>query len=419
MFVHKEIIFVLAFIFLLLGVLLTLFILDFLKLKNNFSQLGQTQKNKFFFFHQYEPIVYSLNQMQNFSEQKIKKKETSIKFFQNFFFFFPDPLIIIDSQHKIVELNKSANELIDSESVGRNILLTVRMNGLEELLKKLSRNKSFEIGQLKTLDSPEKYFNAWASFFKRGNSKQILLRLYNSTGERKFQALQRDFLANASHELRTPISAIIGFCETLLGSGKSDVKIREKFLKSIKGESTRMKSLVNDLLSLLSIERIEHSYPRGKINVNELFGDLNQLISKTSAYKKNKIKFFKPSLNLDIPGEYNEIKQVMLNIIDNALKYGLSNKEIEVKFRKKTDYIELEVTDYGQGIDRQNLPLLTNRFFRVDNSRSRNMDSTGLGLSIVKHIINRHNGTLKISSDIGKGSTFLVSLPAKLNYSVE
>ena len=418
MFIHKEIIFVLTFVLILLGMMLILFLLDFFKFRKIISEYQQNLKNSFFFFHQYEPIVYSLNQIHNLSQQEIKKKEATLKFFQNFFFNFPDPLIIINSQYEIIELNKSAFELIDKESIGRNIYLASRMYGLEELLKKLFKSKEFGIGQLRTLDPPEKFFNAWASFFRRGKDNQILLRLYNSTGEEKFQSLQRDFVANASHELRTPISAIIGCCETLLGVGKSDNEIRKKFLKTIKNESVRMKSLVDDLLSLLHIERVEHSYPDGQINVKELFDDIEQLISKTNPYKKNKIKFYRPILNLNIPGDYNEIKQVMLNIIDNALKYGISEKKIDVKMSKKSDLVEFSVTDYGHGIDQKNIPLLTNRFYRVDDSRSRHAGSTGLGLSIVKHIINRHNGMLDITSEIGEGSTFKVILPSEQNLDV-
>ena len=412
MFIHKEIIFVIAFTFLLSALILLLFILDFIKFKKNISRQKKNLVNSYFFFHQYAPILYSLNQINSEIKKEIVKKEISVKFFQNFFFNFPDPLIIVDSNFNIVELNKQGQTLIEENAVGRNIILAMRMSGLEELLKKLLKSKKFEIGQLKTLDSPEQFFHAWASFFKRGNHNQVLLRLYDATNEKKFQSLQRDFLANASHELRTPIAAILGCCETLLGVGKSDEKIKDKFMRVIKKESSRMKSLVEDLLLLLNIERAEHSYPSGNISINELFEDLMQLAPKIYSIK-HKLKFFEPSLKIDIPGDYNEIKQVMLNIIDNAVKYGSSRREIEIRCRKKDSLIELVVIDFGKGIENNSIPLLTNRFFRVDESRSRELGSTGLGLSIVKHIISRHNGNLEIKSQPGAGSTFKVSLPLK------
>ena len=412
MFIHKEIIFVIAFAFLLSALILLLFILDFIKFKKNISRQKKNLVNSYFFFHQYAPILYSLNQINSEIKKEIVKKEISVKFFQNFFFNFPDPLIIVDSNFNIVELNKQGQTLIEENAVGRNIILAMRMSGLEELLKKLLKSKKFEIGQLKTLDSPEQFFHAWASFFKRGNQNQVLLRLYDATNEKKFQSLQRDFLANASHELRTPIAAILGCCETLLGVGKSDEKIKDKFMRVIKKESSRMKSLVEDLLLLLNIERAEHSYPSGNISINELFEDLMQLAPKIYSIK-HKLKFFEPSLKIDIPGDYNEIKQVMLNIIDNAVKYGSSKREIVIKCRKKDSFIELVVIDFGKGIENNSIPLLTNRFFRVDESRSRELGSTGLGLSIVKHIISRHNGNLEIKSQPGAGSTFKVSLPLK------
>tara|TARA_B100000989_G_scaffold56652_2_gene38312 strand:- start:586 stop:1863 length:1278 start_codon:yes stop_codon:yes gene_type:complete len=418
MFIHKEIIFVISFVFLLSGLILILFILDFIKLKKNISQQKKRLVNNHFFFHAYEPIVYSLNQTNSAAQKEINKKEISVKFFQNFFFNFPDPLIILDSHFNITELNRQGQALIEENAVGRNIILAMRMSGLEELLKKLLLSKKFETGQLRTLGSPEQFFHAWASFFKRGKDNQILLRLYNSTNEKKFQSLQRDFLANASHELRTPITAILGCCETLLGVGKSDEKIRTKFMKIIKKESSRMRSLVEDLLLLLNIERVEHSYPSGNISINDLFIDLMQLVPKIYSVR-NKLTFFKPLMKIDIPGDYNEIKQVMLNIIDNAVKYGSSKKAIEIRCRKKDSFIELVVIDFGKGIETNNIPLLTNRFFRVDESRSREMGSTGLGLSIVKHIISRHNGNLEIKSHPGAGSAFKVCLPLQKKINVE
>ena len=266
---------------------------DFIKFKKNISRQKKNLVNSYFFFHQYAPILYSLNQINSEIKKEIVKKEISVKFFQNFFFNFPDPLIIVDSNFNIVELNKQGQTLIEENAVGRNIILAMRMSGLEELLKKLLKSKKFEIGQLKTLDSPEQFFHAWASFFKRGNHNQVLLRLYDATNEKKFQSLQRDFLANASHELRTPIAAILGCCETLLGVGKSDEKIKDKFMRVIKKESSRMKSLVEDLLLLLNIERAEHSYPSGNISINELFEDLMQLAPKIYSIK-HKLKFFEP-----------------------------------------------------------------------------------------------------------------------------
>ena len=143
MFIHKEIIFVIAFTFLLSALILLLFILDFIKFKKNISRQKKNLVNSYFFFHQYAPILYSLNQINSEIKKEIVKKEISVKFFQNFFFNFPDPLIIVDSNFNIVELNKQGQTLIEENAVGRNIILAMRMSGLEELLKKLLKSNVY------------------------------------------------------------------------------------------------------------------------------------------------------------------------------------------------------------------------------------------------------------------------------------
>tara|TARA_X000000950_G_C13768798_1_gene600041 strand:- start:596 stop:1129 length:534 start_codon:yes stop_codon:yes gene_type:complete len=171
-----------------------------------------------------------------------------------------------------------------------------------------------------------------------------------------------------------------------------------------------MASLVNDLLSLTRIERIEHSPPDDTIEIVGLLKDSIN-VSNMSYPKSKKIKSFKfPQKKIMIIGDYNELKQVFINIIDNAIKYGAGSKLPEVKLLDNKDNVKIIVRDFGLGIEPQNIPMLTNRFYRVDSSRSRDLGSTGLGLSIVKHILNRHKAEFEIKSKVNEGSSFIVNL---------
>ena len=205
---------------------------------------------------------------------------------------------------------------------------------------------------------------------------------------------------------------MVGYCETLLGIGKKDDKVRTKFLKILKKESLRMSSLVSDLLSLTRIERIEHTKPEDIVNLNKLLNEIQD--SYSSSFKDKKIlKLIMSSKEIETIGDYNELKQVFINIIDNAIKYSDSKSPIELKVKPNNELINISIKDFGKGINESDIPMLTNRFYRVDSTRSRDLGSTGLGLSIVKHILNRHQSELIIKSKINEGSEFSFKLPIK------
>ena len=332
-------------------------------------------------------------------------------FYDKFFNSFPDPLFIIDEKNNIVELNQRSKNLIDEEAVGKNINSVLRIPNLGALIETSLFTKKPQKSTLSLIFPTEIIYDVWVSgSSKVGGRKLNFIRLYDCTSENKAKELQTEFIANVSHELKTPISAISGYCETLLGVGKDDDEVREKFLNILKNESSRMASLVNDLLSLTRIERIEHSPPDDTIEIVGLLKDSIN-VSNMSYPKSKKIKSFKfPQKKIMIIGDYNELKQVFINIIDNAIKYGAGSKLPEVKLLDNKDNVKIIVRDFGLGIEPQNIPMLTNRFYRVDSSRSRDLGSTGLGLSIVKHILNRHKAEFEIKSKVNEGSSFIVNL---------
>jgi two-component system phosphate regulon sensor histidine kinase PhoR len=231
--------------------------------------------------------------------------------------------------------------------------------------------------------------------------------------------MRADFVANASHELRTPLASLIGFVETLRGPAADDPPAQARFLEIMAEQAERMNRLIDDLLSLSRIEITEHQPPAEMV---DLEGVVERILDsfEINIRKRAVSLLWEPAENLPrVLGDTDQLEQVAQNLLDNALKYGKPGGTVKVAVAQvnpggkwpSRPGIVLSVSDDGPGIPRQHLPRLTERFYRVDNGRSRALGGTGLGLAIVKHIINRHRGVLLIESEAGAGATFHVWLP--------
>ena len=227
-------------------------------------------------------------------------------------------------------------------------------------------------------------------------------------------------MANASHELRSPLAALLGFVETLKGSASEDKVARERFLDIMERESHRMRRLLDDLLSLSRVEENEHIRPRDQVDVSMVLSSALDILQMRAAERDMEICINLPD---DLPliiGDVDQLIQVFRNLTENAINYGRESSKINVSAETIVRIPEsgnrgvaIHVRDFGEGIDNELIPRLTERFYRVDRARSRSgtMSSTGLGLAIVKHIVARHRGNLAIQSTIGEGSIFSVYLP--------
>ena len=231
--------------------------------------------------------------------------------------------------------------------------------------------------------------------------------------------MRADFIANASHELRTPLATLTGFIDTLLGPARDDAEARERFLTIMHQQAGRMTRLVEDLLSLSRIELNEHVVPRDRVALRPLLADLAEALALRAGGRGMRISLAVPDDLPDVLGDRDELAQLFQNLFDNAIKYGRAGTEITVVAesarrvepeRPATPSVAVAVRDRGDGIAREHLSRLTERFYRVDTARSREMGGTGLGLAIVKHIVNRHRGALDIESTPGLGSAFTVRL---------
>lgn len=254
-----------------------------------------------------------------------------------------------------------------------------------------------------------------------------MLMLHDVTALVRMEQMRADFVANASHELRTPLSSLLGFIETLRGPARDDAEARDRFLGIMQEQAQRMNRLIEDLLSLSRIELMEHTPPTGAVDLAPVVGGVVGALEPQARAQGVTVEARLPATLPAVIGEREELAQVVQNLLANAIKYGVpagaSRGRVEITAGTaargpvampasgRADCVFLAVTDQGDGIPKEHLPRLTERFYRVDSARSRQMGGTGLGLAIVKHILNRHRGALTVDSRLGEGTTFTVHLP--------
>ena len=255
-------------------------------------------------------------------------------------------------------------------------------------------------------------FQAYVSALGAPGSGMAIIVLRDLTREQQIERMRADFVANASHELRTPLASLSGFIETIQGAARNDEKAQTKFLGLMRSQADRMKRLIDDLLSLSRIEMNEHVRPNSEVDLAQVANHVRDVLCGMAKDLGCELRVT-ASGPLIVLGSRDELVQVVQNLAENALKYASSGKLVEIEVKRDAASIELSVRDHGPGIAAEHIPRLTERFYRVNVQESRSRGGTGLGLAIVKHIVNRHRGRLAISSEIGRGSTFTIRVPAK------
>jgi two-component system phosphate regulon sensor histidine kinase PhoR len=251
-----------------------------------------------------------------------------------------------------------------------------------------------------------------------GENRQLLLTR-DVTAVSHADAMRRDFVANVSHEIRTPLTVLVGFVETMLNLSLSATETNN-YLKLMSQQALRMQALVQDLLTLSNLEGSPlpshyewHSFDLLWSNCREDANGLMRVLNQKDG-SNHKLEFYLPTecKDYEIAGSFDEIKSAFSNLISNALRYTPSGGKVTVSWRQREDDYEFSVVDTGDGIAPEHVPRLTERFYRVDRSRSRDTGGTGLGLAIVKHVIQRHDGQLHIESKLNAGSNFSLIFPS-------
>ncbi len=334
----------------------------------------------------------------------------------------PDPVILMDGQRLVLFANQAARELLDIQGMGIDLSMALRhpqaLSAVDSVIGSDGRQTS-EI----TLPAPVlRIFQLHATGVpkeKISDGVAAVLVLTDLTTAKRAEQMRADFVANASHELRSPLSAMLGFIETLRGAASDDQAARGRFLGIMHREARRMARLIDDLLSLSRVEINEHVRPTTPVNVGDLLLNVAESLNAQAAERDMPVRVNYGDDLPDVGGEPDELVQVFRNLIENAVRYGRENTSIDVRVERVDRIretgvpgIAIHVTDHGEGIPKDAIPRLTERFYRVDKARSKSIGGTGLGLAIVKHIVNRHRGNLAVNSELGRGSTFSVYLPA-------
>jgi two-component system, OmpR family, phosphate regulon sensor histidine kinase PhoR len=328
-------------------------------------------------------------------------------------------VLAIDTQGRISNMNDAAAELFQisvDHALGRRIEEVVRISSVLDFIQHIFDEKKPVIRNLQLYGEKERFLRAHGNRLIGTNSEEIgaLVVLFDITRMHQLEMVRREFAANVSHELKTPITGIKGFVETLLDGPPQRPEELKRYLTIISQQTDRLASIIDDLLELA---RIEQDVERE--NITRVHAPILPVIeAAVSAYEEpvgKKSISINVSCDEHLSAEFNTqlLEQAVGNLLDNAVKYSDFNGSIEIDARKKENDIIITVNDYGCGIEEQHLPRLFERFYRVDKARSRELGGTGLGLAIVKHIALSHRGEAEVSSTPGTGSTFTVHFPAR------
>lgn len=338
----------------------------------------------------------------------------------------PDPLLLLDADLRVTGANPAAERLFDRNLTDQDLPMILRDPAVLDYASVVQRTRETRHGQITlTTGQVEHVYNVTILPLgvKTRDGTDLIVVFNDLTSALRAEQMRSDFVANASHELRTPLSNLMGFIETLMGVGKDDPDAVDNFLPIMQRHAQRMSSLISDLLSLSRIEVNEHHAPSETIAVPALINGVRELLAPQAQDKSiTVVTDIEPDLPA-ITADSSELSQVVHNLLSNAIKYSPKKSEVKVTVSRATrlpgsmpglkpqDCLCIAVADQGEGIPREHIPRLTERFYRVDTARSREMGGTGLGLAIVKHVLNRHRGALEIHSEEGKGSVFRVYLP--------
>jgi two-component system phosphate regulon sensor histidine kinase PhoR len=353
----------------------------------------------------------------------------------------PDPALLIDAEGRIAASNAAARRQLEFEAQGLRLSAILRHPELIEGAQAAAQH-----GATRTVDYPtaapvEEHFKAYIAPVAWGDSMGALMVFHDQTAMMATERLRADFLANASHELKTPLASLTLLIETLAGHARGDPAAQTQFLALMQAQAGRMRRLIDDLLSLSKIELNEHVPPTGEADLDVVAQEAAAALSPVAEERGVVVTIRREDGAVGVLGDRFQLAQVAQNLIDNAIKYSRRGGVVTVIVGGGGDrdaaaaaagrrwgeagrislltappaperiYAFLRVEDQGVGIARRYLPRLTERFFRVEREDNPERDGTGLGLAIVKHIVNRHRGGFLVESIVDKGSAFAVLLP--------
>lgn len=329
-------------------------------------------------------------------------------------------ILVIDIDGNIILINDEARKMIKSKCIGKeegkNIKQVIHVEKILNGIEKYIGSKENNCEKLKLEDETVYKLKIDPVYLQNSKNAIIgsIINIENITEIVKLENMRRDFVANVSHELKTPLTSINGFVETLIINEDLPSDKRNRFLAIIQKESDRLKRLIEDILLLSSIESKNNLVTENVLLYN-IFKEVYEMISYIASSKHIKIyyNFEDEKVAIQAYGDY--IKQLFLNLIDNAIKYTPEGGTVIINQFTRNNEITIEVIDNGVGIPKEDQDKIFQRFYRVDKARSRSVGGTGLGLAITKHIVNSLQGNISVESKLGEGSKFIVTIPTKIS----
>jgi two-component system, OmpR family, phosphate regulon sensor histidine kinase PhoR len=325
-------------------------------------------------------------------------------------------VIAIDGEQNILFANERAGQMWDfgtRSAAGRKLWEVVRQRDVLELVQTTMREGNDEARKLEFSANAGKSLRAHIAQLPGTPTRGAVLVFHDTTELRHLERLRQDFVANVSHELKTPLSVITACVETLIEGAVDDAENRGRFLERIHEQTHRLHALILDLLSLARIEAGEQAWTMQLVAVGDVIRGCVERHQERVQAKQQTLALEPPAENAEISvfADIEALSEIVDNLVDNAVKYTPAGGTIRLRWFADADACTIEIMDTGIGIPESDLPRIFERFYRVDKARSREMGGTGLGLSIVKHLVQAMNGTVRAASELGKGSVFTVRLP--------
>lgn len=325
-------------------------------------------------------------------------------------------VILVDQQIRVRSMNAAARRLFQVRSIttstgeARTLLEVIRNSELYEFVLRTDRSEKSEEASIVIYTNPPRYMQVHGTAMELGTEHAILVVLNDITRLKELEDIRREFVANVSHELKTPITSILGFVETIVDGEIDDPDEIRRFLTIVSNQTHRLNAIIEDLLQLSRLEQRNEEIDRESTRAEEIVAAVRQTVESSAEEKGIKIADTYRG-GTTFPANANLIQQALTNLVDNAIKYCPAGSEVQIAFEITPETTTITVSDDGPGISPSDQARVFERFYRTDKARSRSLGGTGLGLAIVKHIAHAHHGTVHLHSTLGEGSSFTISLP--------
>lgn len=327
-------------------------------------------------------------------------------------------VIAVDRDMRVMFMNREAEKLFgisEGEAQGRYVLEVFRNSAVLDQVKDLLKARTYIKTEIEIFDRTQRSYHVYANpildFTASPENIGVVMLFQDVTDIRRLENMRKDFVANVSHELKTPLTSIKGFVETLKNGAVDNPVVRDRFLDIIEVEAMRLTHLINDLLVLSDIEKRNDSGFKEAIALDKVTEEVLIMLHDAADKKQIRLTYESESALPTVCGNPNWFKQMMINLVDNSIKYTQTGGQVDIRLEKKERHILIRVKDNGIGIAEEHIERLFERFYRVDKARSRNEGGTGLGLAIVKHIVISFDGEIEVKSELDKGTEFIIKIP--------